>query len=54
MARTASYTGIGIVLGTALGAAFHNIPVGIALGLVFGAAVSRRLRKPDAKGPSSP
>ncbi len=41
------YIGLGIVLGTALGAAFDNVGLGIALGIVFGAGIEYGNRKKD-------
>ena len=39
--------GIGLVIGTAIGAAMDNVGLGIALGLVFGAAIGETARKKD-------
>lgn len=44
--------GIGLIFGTAIGAALGNVGLGIALGLVFGAAlapVASATRKKDEK-----
>ncbi len=45
---TSSNTGLGIVLGISIGAAFDNVGVGLVLGICLGAALdARRQRNQD-------
>ena len=45
--KSLPHVGIGLVIGTAIGAAMDNVGLGIALGLVFGAAIGETARKKD-------